>query len=398
MNSQPQVLIHNQRNMGSAPLPPSTDTGAASTRAITGEPRWWSHWLRSTVFVVLLCVGIAAFLTAFGRGDFTENLVYSFAIGAFCWFIIEGGRHALAFGINRLRAARGQELLPGTGFPGWPWLLGLTLLAVAVGPIAGSLLAAAILGKTQMGLMNEHSSSWKVTLVLTVLGSIASVVTLTTMQMLASARAEAEAARRAAAENQLKLLESQLEPHMLFNTLANLRVLIALDPPRAQAMLDQLISFLRATLGASRAAQHPLSAEFSRLGDYLALMKVRMATRLETRFELPADLAACSVPPLLLQPLAENAIKHGLEPQVEGGVIEVSAVREGAQLVLRVRDTGVGLSHAVPAGMTGASFGLAQVRERLAALHGKQASLELADAPDARGGTLATIRLPLQRG
>jgi LytS/YehU family sensor histidine kinase len=211
-------------------------------------------------------------------------------------------------------------------------------------------------------------------------------------ETIAAQEAAVQTAQRQAAEHQLKLIESQLEPHMLFNTLANLRVLIGLDPPRAQAMLDQLIAFLRSTLNASRASQHPLAAEFARLADYLALMKVRMGDRLQARFDLPAELGATPVPPLLLQPLVENCIKHGLEPNVAGGRVTVSAAQDGADLVLRVRDTGAGLSGSVG---DGTRFGLVQVRERLATLYGARASLTLENAIDADGGTLATIRLPL---
>jgi LytS/YehU family sensor histidine kinase len=180
---------------------------------------------------------------------------------------------------------------------------------------------------------------------------------------------------------------------MLFNTLANLRVLIATDPPRAQAMLDQLIAFLRATLNASRGGRHTLAAEFERLADYLALMAVRMGARLSTRLELPEALREAPVPPLLLQPLVENGIHHGLEPRVEGGAIEVSAHADGAALALDVRDTGVGL----PAGGAArpGGFGLAQVRQRLATLYGEAASVQIESATDGRGGTLVTLRLPL---
>jgi LytS/YehU family sensor histidine kinase len=178
---------------------------------------------------------------------------------------------------------------------------------------------------------------------------------------------------------------------MLFNTLANLRALIGVDPLRAQAMLDRLIPFLRATLDASRKATHSLADEFARLADYLELMQIRMGGRLQTRLSLPDELAARPVPALLLQPLVENAIKHGLEPHVQGGRVEVSAKRDGSQLVLRVRDTGAGL---MP-GTAPSGFGLEQVRERLAALYGAAGSLELAPAADAEGGTLATLRLPL---
>jgi LytS/YehU family sensor histidine kinase len=208
-----------------------------------------------------------------------------------------------------------------------------------------------------------------------------------------SQRERAREAERRATEARLKLLESQLEPHMLFNTLANLRVLIVTDPARAQAMLDRLIAFLRATLNASRAGRHTLAAEFDRLSDYLALMGIRMGPRLTTRLDLPEALRELTVPPLLLQPLVENSIKHGLEPQVEGGMVEVEARRHGAVLALTVRDTGVGLPEGRPFQETG--FGLLQVRERLATLYGREAKLVISAAHDGRGGTLATVHLPI---
>jgi LytS/YehU family sensor histidine kinase len=155
-------------------------------------------------------------------------------------------------------------------------------------------------------------------------------------------------------------------------------------------MLDRLIAFLRATLEASRAGAHPLAAEFARLADYLAQIQVRMGPRVTARFDLPEALAALPVPPLLLQPLVENAIRHGLEPKLEGGLVEVSARRDGARLLLEVRDSGVGLGAAA---VEGTRFGLAQVRERLAALYGDAARLEL--VPAAGGGTCARIELPI---
>ena len=230
------------------------------------------------------------------------------------------------------------------------------------------------------------------TLALTLLGSLATVFALSTMERLASARAAAESAQRQAAEHQLRLLQSQqLEPHMLFNTLANLRVLIALDPPRAQAMLDRLIALLRSTLQASRAGTHTLADEFARLDDYLGLMAVRMGTRLHCTLTLPPELAQTDVPALLLQPLMENAIRHGLEPKVDGGHIAVSAARDGGRLLLAVRDSGVGWRDAAAAGHEG--FGLTQVRERLAARYAGAARLDI--GPASGGGTLATLTLPL---
>ena len=157
-------------------------------------------------------------------------------------------------------------------------------------------------------------------------------------------------------------------------------------------MLDRLIAFLRASLAGSRAGAQTLAVEFDRLRDYLALMEVRMGARLATRFALAADAAAAQVPPLLLQPIVENSIKHGLEPKREGGRIEVGAAREGDTLVIRIRDTGVGAGTALAPGDGG--FGLGHVRERLATLYGSAASFELVPVDDAEGGMLAIVRLP----
>ncbi len=197
-------------------------------------------------------------------------------------------------------------------------------------------------------------------------------------------------ARQHASEARLKLLETQLEPHMLFNTLANLRVLIATDPQRAQQMLDHMIAYLRATLSASRTTTHTLQAEFDRLRDYLELMAIRMGPRLSYTLDLPPELAQQTVPTLLLQPLVENSIKHGLEPKVEGGSISVSARREGSALRLEVLDSGVGL---LAEATSDKGFGLAQVRERLQTAYGSGAAIDLVAA--SAGGARASITFNL---
>jgi LytS/YehU family sensor histidine kinase len=205
-------------------------------------------------------------------------------------------------------------------------------------------------------------------------------------------------ATRLATEARLKLLEAQLEPHMLFNTLANLRMLIGLDAPRAQDMLDHIIAYLRATLSASRASTHPLQREFDRLHDYLELMTVRMGPRLRYTLDLPAELAQHNVPTLLLQPLVENSIQHGLEPKVEGGSLTISARREGDTVVLEVSDTGMGFDPTDPSFTHPVSpdkgFGVQQIRERLAAVYGAQGTIEFVAAR--AGGAKARVRFPYQ--
>jgi len=204
-------------------------------------------------------------------------------------------------------------------------------------------------------------------------------------------RGKAESLQRQASEAQLKLLESQLEPHMLFNTLANLRALIGTDPERATAMLDRLNDYLRATLQASRsdaqASPHTLADEFTRLNDYLAIMAVRMGPRMVYALDLPEELAAHPLPALLLQPLVENSIRHGLEPSVGGGEIRIKARREGGVLTLTVHDNGAGCG---PGAATG--FGLRQVRERLATAYGTRGRLDFSSQPGQ--GTTAKLYLP----
>ena len=328
------------------PATPETAPPAPAGARRTG----WAGLRRSMPYMVVMCSGIALMLTAMDRGGLLGKMIYSFSIGACCWLIIDGGRFGAAHLLARLRLARGQGPAATPGFPGWGLMIPLVLLGMTLGPMAGLAIADLLTGHRSPGLFQLGSASAQVTLVVSVLATLASLFTFTLLERLATARALAEAAQRAAAENRLKLIEAQLEPHMLFNTLANLRVLIGLDAPRAQEMLDRLIGLLRATLGASRVASHPLQAEFERLQDYLALMQVRMGERLQVRFELPAELAPVPVPPLLLQPLVENSIRHGLEPRVEGGRIEVRALRDAAGLLLQVRDTGGGLAGAASGG------------------------------------------------
>ena len=352
---------------------------------------------RQAVFMFLLCFGIAVLLTAIDGRGFGLKLVYSFSIGLCCWLPIQGGRWTVASYSARRRAAIGLPPLPDAHFTGWRWMAPLMGAGIVLGPMGGTALADWLTGRVSPSMFNPGAAGVTLTLALSVLGSGLALFAMSSMERLASARAATEAAQRLAAENQLKLLESQLEPHMLFNTLANLRVLIGIDPPQAQAMLDRMIGFLRATLDASRAGMHPLAAEFERIDDYLALIAIRMGPRLQVALDLPDELRNLPVPPLLLQPLVENGIKHGLEPKVEGGRVEVRARRVGASLVLSVRDTGLGLEGA-SAETAGTRFGLQQVRERLRTLYGAAARLTIESAPDAEGGALATLTLPLPAG
>jgi LytS/YehU family sensor histidine kinase len=323
-------------------------------------------------------------------------MVHSICIASMCWFFIDVGRVPLARWKHRKAPTSSAEA--ESNWPGWPLMLVIVVIGSMLGFTVGGTLASWLTGLPMPGYL-RGSLRQTVALVLT---SLVPALIITywfySRETIAAHEAATQVAERQAAENQLKLLESQLEPHMLFNTLANLRVLIATDPARAQLMLDRVVSFLRSTLTASRHMLHPLSSEFARLDDYLSLMKVRMGERLQTRLDLPEPLVDVAVPTLLLQPLVENAIKHGLEPHVDGGQLVVSAARDGADLRLSVRDTGVGLSELPSASADGTGFGVTQIRERLATLYGPSASLQLSspEANDPLGprGTLAVVRIP----
>lgn len=210
-------------------------------------------------------------------------------------------------------------------------------------------------------------------------------------------KARSAAIERQAMQAQLQLLQAQIEPHMLFNTLANLQGLIALDPARAQYMLEQLIRYLRASLNSSRTEKTTLKHEFDLLAAYLELLSIRMGKRLTYQTDLPAELETMKLPPMLLQPLVENAIKHGIEPKMEGGNIQVSAQVLAGNLHLKVIDTGLGLSHDYDPNRRSeqhqSHVGNANVRERLFALYGERASFSLtANTPQ---GVIAHLTVPV---
>jgi sensor histidine kinase YesM len=184
-------------------------------------------------------------------------------------------------------------------------------------------------------------------------------------------------------EAKLKLLEAQLDPHLLFNTLANLRVLIGIDSAKAQTMLDHMIAYLRATLSGSRTSEHSLEQEFARLRDYLELMQFRMGARLRFELDLPDAMKHVSIPSLLLQPLVENAIKHGLELSKDGVLIKVSAQQQAGSVVINIKDTGLGgESTAFDASAQSQGYGLSQVRERLTTVYGAGAKMRINSTPN----------------
>jgi signal transduction histidine kinase len=188
-------------------------------------------------------------------------------------------------------------------------------------------------------------------------------------------------------EAKLSALQAQVEPHFLYNTLASVQALTEVDPAQANAMTGHLIQYLRNALPKMRESVSTVGQEIELVRAYLNILQMRMGKRLGFEIAVPAELMDAPFPPLMLPSLVENAIKHGLEPQREGGMVTITAHADDGKLRLVVADTGRGFADAL-----GSGVGLTNIRERLAALYGDAASLTLvANSPH---GVVATIEVP----
>jgi LytS/YehU family sensor histidine kinase len=188
----------------------------------------------------------------------------------------------------------------------------------------------------------------------------------------------------------LNLLHAQVEPHFLYNTLANAQYLTRTDPSRADEMLGNLILYLRHSLPSTGDTLSTLGAEVERARAYLDILKIRMGSRLQATIEVPEELLGIELPPMMLQTLVENAIKHGLEPKSGGGNVWIRAMRTGQQLAIVVADDGRGFS----AEGSGTGIGLKNLRERLQLIYGRAASFTiLSNFPS---GVAATLTIPTE--
>jgi len=349
----------------------------------------WLQW----AWTLLFAVGITVPFTVLGFFAFASgqnawrnwsgwahwyglNLVVSLSIGFTIHALFDIGRRVFATP-ERLRHWRGwQRTLYFSGTP---------LLGVAIGwPIGVQLAGVDVLVWVSSRSGNNI-----------IFGSVllALMITFLFHHFFAARSREIEADRRAT-EAQLRLLQAQIEPHFLFNTLANVQALLDHDLPKAKRMLETFTDYLRSSLTTLRVEHSPLSQELDLARNYLLLLQARMEDRLA--FSIDSDDAAAQVmlPPLLLQPLVENAVVHGLEPSIDGGTVRITARVQGPQLVLEVHDDGRGLeAPSRRSGRAGAGLALANIRQRLQGRYGTSASLELtATHPGAR----ARITLPIE--
>ena len=206
-------------------------------------------------------------------------------------------------------------------------------------------------------------------------------------------RAEAEhlLLSKHAMESELKLMQAQIEPHFLFNTLASVQYLTETDPPQASRLLEHLLSYLRAALPQMRSASTTLGQEIEFAEAYLNILRMRMGPRLDFGIDVPTALRAHPFPPVLLISVVENAVTHGLEPLAAGGHVTIAARHDGDRLLVTVTDTGAGLA---AQSRPGGGVGLTNVRERLAALYGARGRFSLEGV--APRGARATIDIPFE--
>jgi hypothetical protein len=363
-----------------------------STAPLSSSQRWRPlRTLRFALVVALIFTLLNFALTSNSPSWQTEvgwwkaastSLVFALCIS----FTIE----LLFLATRRLFAARLTRWL--TGPKRYLYFWGVPLLGLAIGLPAASLLTGVV-------HTDAHTADHGPTLSATPLG--AAVFMLLVMGVFYgyfTIRGLQQRAERQALGAQLKLLQGQIEPHFLFNTLANVVGLMESDTPRAKLMLESFVDYLRSSLGGMRQADHTLGDELTLVEAYLRVIKIRMEDRLQYTIAVPDELRGLELPALTLQPLVENAVLHGLEPKIEGGSVRIAArvdsLRGGRMLVLTVDDDGLGLAPQRPhhKGNKGSGTALANIRERLAQGHGDAAGLRIeAVAPN---GVRATLTLP----
>jgi hypothetical protein len=325
------------------------------------------------------CAGVGLLLyamkPAFGLGE-ALGIAFLLCLGLGICFI------SAFFGYRRFVGPHGWKKLGG--------VLALAALGVVTGMFSASRMSGKPLPDSLGGGMRVAAIALLLgALLATAIAGIALMRVREGRQREARLKAEAEAERasRQTMQAELKVLQAQVEPHFLFNTLASVRYLVQSGSADALPMLDHVIQYLRSALPEIRTETSTLGREAQLARSYLAIMRMRVGPRFDFAIDVPVDLEHAPFPPLMLLTLVENAVKHGLVPR-GGGHIHVRARRADDKLRVMVSDDGSGVGGAI-----GKGVGLANTRERLRALYGDAARLDIASGQG--GGTIAAIEVPL---
>ena len=273
-------------------------------------------------------------------------------------------------------------------------LVALIGIAIVLGGLLGGGLGGWITGEPVVAVFHRPSTTLR-TIVLSVLfgGTIAFFFfsrkeTAQIREQANQERIQRLTSEKQTVQTQLKLLQAQIEPHFLFNTLSTIASLLDTDVAAGKAMLTNLTRYLRASLATTRADQTTLGGELELVAAYLNILKGRMGRRLVVTIDIPETLKTFPLAPMLIQPLVENAVLHGIDPQIEGGAVEIRAQQNDGAVEIVVADTGKGFAPDAPAG----GVGIANVRERLTALYGDQGRLRFTE--NQPHGVRAIIEVP----
>jgi len=315
-----------------------------------------AHLVKSVLANFAINTVIAAVLWAihFGRG-FIPNLIFSQCIGFSIFFSSLAATPLL----KRAASSRSQIMI--------------VITVLMFGALAGTLLGALANGISLNEFIGNSFGFFSQIVVLAVLfGAIVSYLFFSVARI-SEEKMKRLDVEKISVETELKLLQSQMEPHFLFNTLSNVLSLMDSDRDKARRMLESFTAFLRASFLTARHRTVTLAQEMDVVKNYLDVFAIRMGPRLAYHIDLPDGLRGLPIPPLLIQPLVENAVKHGLEPSIEGGSISLRAERSGDAVRIVVADTGRGSSgHG-----SGNNIGLGNVRKRLELMYGDRGRLFL---------------------
>jgi sensor histidine kinase YesM len=328
-------------------------------------------------------------------GEFLRVLVYNVVIA---FFLSTVAGYALGvslvysncIGLSIYALVRGSCFLRGQSRPGWLD----AVVGIPLGFVLGFVLGTWANGRTLAYVLDTYPHVGLISGLTALLFGAIAIYHFHGQARIQEAEAQAQAERLQRTEQEalathaeLARLQAQIEPHFLFNTLSNVVGLIDTDPAAARSMLFDLTALLRTSLARSRRTDVSLGEELEMLRAYLGIMAIRMGPRLSWSVEADDDVLKAHLPPLLVQPLVENAIRHGLEPKPEGGRLAIRCRRQHDKVMIEVEDGGRGFGDGGSEGV-----GLANVRERLRACYGAGAALSL--ETNAAGGVTARLELP----